>query len=63
MQFIDDISAADDSAARRAAKKVGLRIVRSRWRRYSIDKAAISYSTYTATPSSPVSASTCRLTM
>jgi hypothetical protein len=35
--YIDDISAADDAAARRAAKKVGLRAVRSRWRRHSVD--------------------------
>jgi hypothetical protein len=37
MNYIDSVSAAEDSAARRAAKKVGLRAVRSRWRRYSWD--------------------------
>lgn len=37
MRYISDISAAEDSAARRAAKRAGLRIVRSRWRRYSCD--------------------------
>lgn len=37
MAYIEDINSADDSAARRAAKRAGLRAKRSRWRRFSFD--------------------------